>query len=41
LSGVLRLLFAFGMTVSAGLKSALNGSVFSAAAAAFALTALG
>ena len=41
LSGVLLLLFAFGMTIGTGLKSALNGSVFSAAAAAVALAALG
>jgi thiosulfate dehydrogenase (quinone) large subunit len=41
LSGILLLLFALGMTVGAGLKSALNASVFSAAAAAFALTVLG
>jgi uncharacterized membrane protein YphA (DoxX/SURF4 family) len=41
LSGFLLLLFAFGMTVGTGLKSALNSSVFSAAAAAFALAALG
>src|SRR5262245_18106957 len=37
-SGVLLLLFALGMTVGTGLKSALNASVFSAAAAAFALS---
>ncbi|OLB99139.1 MAG: hypothetical protein AUH30_05820 [Candidatus Rokubacteria bacterium 13_1_40CM_68_15] len=36
-SGVLLLLFALGMTVGTGVKSALNASVFSAAAAAFAL----
>lgn len=41
LSGILLLLFALGMTVGSGLKSALNASVFSAAAAAFALTVLG
>jgi uncharacterized membrane protein YphA (DoxX/SURF4 family) len=41
LSGILLLLFALGMTVGTGLKSALNASVFSAAAAAFALTVLG
>jgi thiosulfate dehydrogenase [quinone] large subunit len=41
LSGVLLLLFAFGMTVGTGLKSALNASVFSAAGAAFALALLG
>jgi uncharacterized membrane protein YphA (DoxX/SURF4 family) len=40
LSGVLLLLFAFGMTVGTGLKSALSASVFSAAAAAFALSVL-
>jgi len=40
LSGVLLFLFAFGMTVGTGLKSALNASVFSAAAAAFALAVL-
>lgn len=41
LSGVLLLLFASGMAIGTGLKSALNASVFSAAAAAFALTVLG
>lgn len=41
LSGILLLLFAFGMTAGTGLKSALNSSVFSAAAAAFALAVLG
>jgi uncharacterized membrane protein YphA (DoxX/SURF4 family) len=41
LSGLLLLLFAGGMSVGTGLKSALNASVFSAAAAAFALAALG
>lgn len=41
LSGVLLLLFAGGMSVGTGLKSALNASVFSAAAAAFALVVLG
>jgi uncharacterized membrane protein YphA (DoxX/SURF4 family) len=41
LSGLLLLLFAGGMSVGTGLKSALNASVFSAAAAAFALVALG
>src|SRR5262245_25074211 len=41
LSGVLLLLFAFGMTVGTGLKSALGASVFSAAAAACALAVLG
>src|SRR5439155_17881725 len=40
LSGILLLLFASGMTVGTGLKSALNASVFSAAAAAFALAVL-
>ena len=41
LSGVLLLLFAGGMSIGTGLKSALNASVFSAAAAAFALVVLG
>jgi uncharacterized membrane protein YphA (DoxX/SURF4 family) len=41
LSGLLLLLFAAGMSVGTGLKSALNASVFSAAAAAFALVVLG
>jgi uncharacterized membrane protein YphA (DoxX/SURF4 family) len=41
LSGILLLLFAGGMSIGTGLKSALNASVFSAAAAAFALVALG
>jgi uncharacterized membrane protein YphA (DoxX/SURF4 family) len=41
LSGVLLLLFAGGMTIGTGLKSALGASVFSAAAAAFALVVLG
>ncbi len=36
-SGVLLLLFALGMSVGTGVKSALNASVFSACAAAFAL----
>jgi thiosulfate dehydrogenase [quinone] large subunit len=36
-SGVLLLLFALGMTVGTGVKSALNASVFSACAAAFTL----
>jgi len=36
-SGVLLLFFALGMTVGTGVKSALNASVFSACAAAFAL----
>lgn len=40
LSGVLMFLFAFGMTVGTGLKSALNASVFSAASAVFALAVL-
>lgn len=37
-SGILLLLFALGMTVGTGVKSALNASVFSASAAAFALS---
>jgi uncharacterized membrane protein YphA (DoxX/SURF4 family) len=37
-SGVLLLLFALGMTAGTGVKSALNASVFSASAAAFALS---
>ena len=37
-SGVLLLVFALGMTVGTGVKSALNASVFSASAAAFALS---
>jgi uncharacterized membrane protein YphA (DoxX/SURF4 family) len=41
LSGILLLLFAGGMSVGTGLKSALNASVFSAAGAAFALVVLG
>jgi thiosulfate dehydrogenase [quinone] large subunit len=41
LSGILLLLFAFGMSMGTGIKSALNGSVFSASAAAFALAVLG
>jgi uncharacterized membrane protein YphA (DoxX/SURF4 family) len=41
LSGILLLLFASGMSMGTGIKSALNGSVFSAAAAAFALAVLG
>jgi thiosulfate dehydrogenase [quinone] large subunit len=41
LSGILLLLFAGGMSIGTGLKSALNASVFSAAAAAFALVVLG
>jgi thiosulfate dehydrogenase (quinone) large subunit len=40
-SGVLLLLFAVGMTIGTGVKSALDASVFSAAAAAFALSLLG
>lgn len=40
-SAVLLLLFAFGMTIGTGVKSALNYSVFSAAAAGFALSLLG
>jgi uncharacterized membrane protein YphA (DoxX/SURF4 family) len=40
-SGVLLAVFAFGMTIGTGAKSALNASVFSAAAAAFALSLLG
>ena len=39
-SGVLLLLFATGMSMGTGIKSALNASVFSAAAAAFALAVL-
>jgi thiosulfate dehydrogenase (quinone) large subunit len=41
LSGILLLLFAGGMSRGTGLKSALDASVFSAAAAAFALVILG
>ncbi len=41
LSGILLLIFAGGMSIGTGLKSALNYSVFSAAAAAFALVVLG
>ncbi len=41
LSGILLLLFAGGMSVGTGVKSALNYSVFAAAAAAFALVVLG
>jgi thiosulfate dehydrogenase (quinone) large subunit len=37
-NGVLLLLFALGMTVGTGVKAALNASVFSASAAAFALS---
>lgn len=40
-SGALLLLFAAGMTVGTGFKSALDASVISAAAAAFALSLLG
>ena len=40
-SAVLLLVFAFGMTIGTGVKSALNASVFSAAAAGFALSLLG
>ena len=40
-SGILLLLFAGGMSIGTGLKSALGASVFSAAAAAFALVVLG
>lgn len=39
--GVLLLLFGLGMTAGTGIKSALDASVFSAAAAAFALALLG
>jgi uncharacterized membrane protein YphA (DoxX/SURF4 family) len=38
LSGILLLLFALSMTFSVGVKSALNFSVFTASAAAFALS---
>jgi thiosulfate dehydrogenase (quinone) large subunit len=41
LSGFLLLLFACGMSLGTGFKSAANASVFSAAAAAFALMVLG
>jgi len=41
LSGFLLLLFALGMSLGTGFKSAVNASVFSAAAAAFALAVLG
>ena len=41
LSGILLLLFAGGMSVGTGVKAALDASVFSAAAAAFALSLLG
>ena len=40
-SGVLLSLFATGMTIGTGVKSALDASVFSAAAAAFGLALLG
>ena len=40
-SGTLLLLFALGMTVGTGFKSALNASVFSASAGAFLLAAAG
>lgn len=40
-SGVLLTLFALGMTVGTGVKSALNASVFAAAASAFALATAG
>ena len=40
-SGVLLLLFALGMTIGTGLKSAVDYSVFSASAGAFALSILG
>jgi uncharacterized membrane protein YphA (DoxX/SURF4 family) len=39
-SGVVLLLFSSGMSMGSGVKSALNASVFSAAAAAFALAVL-
>ena len=41
LSGILLLIFAGGMSMGTGLKSALNYSVFSAAAGAFTLVVLG
>jgi hypothetical protein len=41
LSGILLLLFASGMSMGTGIKSALNASVFSAASAAFAQAVLG
>jgi uncharacterized membrane protein YphA (DoxX/SURF4 family) len=41
LSGILLLLFAGGMSIGTGFKSALDASVFSASAAAFALVVLG
>ncbi len=40
-SGVLLVLFGLGMTTGTGVKSALDASVFSAAAGAFALSVLG
>jgi uncharacterized membrane protein YphA (DoxX/SURF4 family) len=40
-AGVLLVLFALGMTIGTGVLSALYASVFSAAAAAFALSVLG
>lgn len=40
-SGILLMLFALGMTIGTGLKAPLDASVFSAAAAAFALSLLG
>lgn len=40
LSGVLLLLFALGMTIGTGAKSAFNASVLAASAAGFALAAL-
>ena len=40
-SGVLLSLFALGMTIGTGVKSALDASVFSAAAGAFSLALLG
>jgi thiosulfate dehydrogenase [quinone] large subunit len=40
-SGVLLSLFAIGMTIGTGVKSALDASVFSAAAGAFSLVLLG
>jgi thiosulfate dehydrogenase (quinone) large subunit len=41
LSGILLLLFAGGMSIGTRLKAAMDASVFSAAAAAFALVVLG
>jgi len=40
-SGVLLLLFAWGMTIGTGVKTALDASVFAAAGAAFSLSLLG